>query len=218
VAFITAGVPYLYVREAFPDAPVLRLGMTYPLPQAAIRRSRRHAGRRLYVVEELEPYLEERIRAMGIDGGERPGRGTASCERRGWPSRDRGATRSSAARGAPPGALPVPGRPPALCPGCGHRGAFHALGRMDAIVSGDIGCYTLGALPPLDAMDATMNMGASIGMAHGMEKVLPEAQRKKLVSVIGDSTFYHSGVTGLMDMVYNGARGRWWCWTTGPRP
>ncbi len=209
VAFITAGVPFLYVREAFPAAPVLRMGMTYPLPEVAIRQfAALHAGRTIYVVEELEPYLEERIRAMGISVAERP-----------WPRwgelsvsmiRDAVSPGKSlpVAAGKPVAPVaPLPGRPPALCPGCGHRGAFHALGRMDAIVSGDIGCYTLGALPPLDAMDTTMNMGASIGMAHGMEKVLPEERRKKLVSVIGDSTFYHSGVTGLMDMVYNGGRG-----------
>jgi indolepyruvate ferredoxin oxidoreductase alpha subunit len=211
VAFITAGVPYLYVREAFPDAPVLRLGMTYPLPADAVREfATAHAGRTLHVVEELEPYLEERIRAMGIPVAERR-----------WPRYGEldvrtireaiGPSRSLPVAGAAPtdatAEAPLPGRPPALCPGCAHRGAFHALARMDAIVSGDIGCYTLGALPPLDAMDTTMNMGASIGMAHGMEKVLPEDQRKRLVSVIGDSTFYHSGVTGLMDMVYNGGSG-----------
>ncbi len=210
-AFITAGMPYLYVREAFPGAPVLRLGMTYPLPERAIRAyAEANPGRTLYVVEELEPYLEERIRAMGIALAERP-----------WPRygelsvrmlRDAiGSDRSLPVAGAgdrsDTGHAPLPGRPPALCPGCAHRGAFHALARMDAIVSGDIGCYTLGALPPLDAMDTTMNMGASIGMAHGMEKVLPEEDRKRLVSVIGDSTFYHSGVTGLMDMVYNHGSG-----------
>jgi len=222
VAFITAGVPWLYVREAFPDAPVLRLGMTYPLPEAAIREfAAAHADRTIHVVEELEPYLEERIRAMGIGLAKRswPRFGELSVRvvrdsiapRETLPVVDAAVSGASAGNGKGEAAVraeaPLPGRPPALCPGCGHRGAFHALGRMDAIVSGDIGCYTLGALQPLDAMDATMNMGASIGMAHGMEKVLPEAQRKKLVSIIGDSTFYHSGVTGLMDMVYNGGTG-----------
>lgn len=228
VVFITAGVPYLYVREAFPDAPVLRLGMTYPLPRDAIRAfAERHAGRTLHVVEELEPYLEEQVRALGIGvaprswprygelsvralreavaGGRLPVRDTGPGERGHGGRRPAAGSGSGPSRGA--GEDPIPGRPPALCPGCAHRGAFDALGRMDAIVSGDIGCYTLGALAPLDAMDACMNMGASIGMAHGMEKVLPAHQRKKLVSVIGDSTFYHSGVPGLMDMVYNGGSG-----------
>ena len=211
VAFITAGVPWLYVREAFPEAPVLRLGMTYPLPADAIREfAARHAGRTLYVVEELEPYLEERIRAMGVALAKRPwprygelGVGMIRDAIR--PSRSLPVAASEVS--TPVSEAPLPGRPPALCPGCAHRGAFHALARMDAIVSGDIGCYTLGALPPLDAMDTTINMGASIGMAHGMEKVLPAEQRKRLVSVIGDSTFYHSGVTGLMDVVYNGGTG-----------
>jgi indolepyruvate ferredoxin oxidoreductase alpha subunit len=211
-AFIVAGVPYLYVREAFPDAPVLRLGLTHPLPAISIHEFvARHARRRIFVVEELEPYLEDAIRAMGVP-----------LARRAWPRygeldarmlRDaiEPARRRMPVRAADvepevePAPLPV--RAPALCPGCAHRGAFHALARMGAIVSGDIGCYTLGALPPLDAMDACMNMGASIGMAHGMEKVLPADRRKKLVSVIGDSTFYHSGLTGLMDMVYNGGSG-----------
>jgi indolepyruvate ferredoxin oxidoreductase, alpha subunit len=215
VAFITAGVPWLYVREAFPDAPVLKLGMTYPLPEAALRRfAEEHRGRRIYVAEELEPFLEEQIRALGLSPAARrwPRYGELSvsalrnavlADAPGGEGRDGASDAGSATTS--PRSLPV--RPPALCPGCGHRGAFHAMARMDAIVSGDIGCYTLGALPPLDAMDACMNMGASIGMAHGMEKVLPEAQRKKLVSVIGDSTFYHSGVTGLMDVVYNGGSG-----------
>jgi indolepyruvate ferredoxin oxidoreductase, alpha subunit len=214
LAFITAGVPYLYVREAFPTAPVLRLGMTYPLPAGAVRAfAARHAGRRIFVVEELEPVLEESIRAMGIGVAERtwPRYGELSvgalrqAVRPTTPSESESGPESTGSAVTPPRALPI--RPPALCAGCGHRGAFHAMARMDAIVSGDIGCYTLGALPPLDAMDACMNMGASIGMAHGMEKVLPEAQRKRLVSVIGDSTFYHSGVTGLMDVVYNRGAG-----------
>jgi indolepyruvate ferredoxin oxidoreductase, alpha subunit len=216
VAFIAAGFPLLYVLEACPGAPILRLGMTHPLPAERIRAfAGRHAGRRLYVVEELEPYLEEQVRALGLDvaprGWPRYGELSVASLRaaveagRAWGGLDP-ESRNPASSPAPAlAALPV--RPPALCAGCGHRGAFHALARMDAIVSGDIGCYTLGALPPMDAMDACMNMGASIGMAHGMEKVLPAAQRRKLVSVIGDSTFYHSGVTGLMDVVYNRGSG-----------
>jgi indolepyruvate ferredoxin oxidoreductase, alpha subunit len=208
VAFITAGVPSLYVREAFPGAPVLRLGMTYPLPAVAVRAfAKRHAARRIHVVEELEPFLEEQVRLLGIAVAERrwPRYGELSVTLLREAVDATAGAAASAAGTVSPGSLPV--RPPALCAGCGHRGAFHAMARMDAIVSGDIGCYTLGALPPLDAMDACMNMGASIGMAHGMEKVLPEAQRRRLVSVIGDSTFYHSGVTALMDTVYNGGAG-----------
>jgi indolepyruvate ferredoxin oxidoreductase, alpha subunit len=213
-AFITAGVPYLYVREAFPTSPVLRLGMTYPLPDAAIRGfAERHAGRPLFVIEELEPFLEEQVRALGLAVAPRTwpryGELSVAAVRRAASAEPVPEVAAAAGNGGTEAsarsALPV--RPPALCAGCGHRGAFHALARMDAIVSGDIGCYTLGALPPLDAMDACMNMGASIGMAHGMEKVLPAEDRRRVVSVIGDSTFYHSGVTGLMDVVYNGGRG-----------
>jgi indolepyruvate ferredoxin oxidoreductase, alpha subunit len=213
VAFITAGVPALYVREAFPGAPVLKLGLTHPLPERSVRAfAERHRERRLYVVEELEPFLEDQVRALGVAVAERrwPRYGELSVSGLRQAVETAGAAGAAAGRvggGAVATPRPLPIRPPALCPGCGHRGAFHALARMDAIVSGDIGCYTLGALPPLDAMDTCMSMGASIGMAHGMEKVLPEAQRRRLVSVIGDSTFYHSGVTGLMDVVYNGGTG-----------
>jgi NADPH-dependent glutamate synthase beta subunit-like oxidoreductase len=170
------------------------------------------------VVEELEPYLEEHVRSLGI-----------ACEPRRWPRygelspdalRRAYAPRATAAAmaghadpagsgtgGEPGEPAPLPARPPALCPGCSHRGTFHALARMDAIVSGDIGCYTLGALPPLDAMDSCMNMGASIGMARGLAKALPEADRPPVVAVIGDSTFFHSGITGLVDLVHNGGPG-----------
>jgi len=212
LAIITAGPPFLYVREAFPDAPVLKLGMSYPLPADAIR-AFAAAHDRVLVVEELDPFLEEQIRSMGLVleprrtprygelsvealraayGGPGPGQGESAV----------GGPRSAVGEDAAQPALP--GRPPVLCPGCSHRGTFYALHQLDAIVSGDIGCYTLGALPPLDAMDTCMNMGASIGMAHGMEKVMPEDERRRLVSVIGDSTFYHSGITGLVDIVYNG--------------
>ena len=199
VAFISAGIPYLYVREAFPDAPVLKLGMTHPLPADVIRRFAA-AHPRILVVEELEPMLDEQVRALGIATLPRtwPRYGELSVD----------ALRASLSSDVPAPAalaLPVlPVRPPVLCPGCSHRGAFHALNRMGAIVSGDIGCYTLGAVAPLAAMDACMNMGASIGMAAGMAMVLPEADRARVVAVIGDSTFYHSGITGLVDVVYNG--------------
>ena len=200
VAFITSGVPYLYVREAFPTTPVLKLGMTYPLPQALIERfAQAHA--RLVVVEELEPYLEEQIRAMGVavESHDLPRTGELTVP---MLRAEMGGEAPRKATSLP--TLPtLPVRPPALCPGCSHRGAFHALNRLGAIVSGDIGCYTLGALAPLDAMDACMNMGASIGMAHGMKKVMPKEEAAKVVAIIGDSTFFHSGVTGLMDVVYN---------------
>ena len=203
LAIITAGVPFLYAREAFPDAPILKLGMTHPLPSEAIKAfAAEHP--RLLVVEELEPYLEEQVRALGI-----------ACEPRRWPRYGElspALLRAAYAEAGAPAAPsldrepmpPLPARPPALCPGCSHRGTFQALSRMGAIVSGDIGCYTLGALPPLDAMDSCMNMGASIGMARGLHKAMPAEGRPPIVAVIGDSTFFHSGITGLVDAVYNG--------------
>ena len=199
VAFITAGVPFLYVREAFPDAPVLKLGMTYPLPRAAILAFAERHGR-VMVIEELEPWLEEQVRALGVrvetHGLPRTGELSVPLIR----AELLGERRPPAGRAPLP---PLPVRPPALCPGCSHRAAFYAFNELGAIVSGDIGCYTLGATAPLDAMDACMNMGASIGMAHGMKKVMPAEEAQRVVAVIGDSTFFHSGITGLLDVVYN---------------
>ncbi len=200
LAIITAGAPYLYAREAFPEASVLKLGLTHPLPSEAIRRFAQ-GKRRVVVVEELEPYLEEQVRALGV-----------TCEgknlfpRTGELSVD---LLRAGVLGEKPKRIPVqlpaqPARPPILCAGCAHRGAFYALKQLGAVVAGDIGCYTLGALPPLAAMDTCMNMGASVGMAHGMGKVFAPEERKRLVAVIGDSTFFHSGVTGLVNLVYNG--------------
>ena len=227
VAFITSGSPFLYVREAFPDAPVLKLGMTYPLPADSIRSFAAAYGT-VAVVEELEPYLEEQILALGIPlaGRRLPRCGEVSVDmlRAAWPEVTRPAAPEApivpARAGSPSGVtasqpparpatpLPVlPARPPALCAGCGHRHAFQVLAELDLIVSGDIGCYTLAALEPLGAMDACMNMGASIPMAHGLRKVLPPADARRVVSVIGDSTFFHSGIAGLLDAVHNGGSG-----------
>ena len=143
VAFITAGVPFLYVREAFPEAPALRLGMTYPVPREAIREfAARNGHRALYVVEELEPYLEEQVRAMGIEVARRTWPRWGELSVSGLQAAIRPGDSLPADEPSPAGngtGDPLPGRPPALCPGCAHRGVFHALGRMDAIVSGDIG-------------------------------------------------------------------------------
>jgi indolepyruvate ferredoxin oxidoreductase, alpha subunit len=207
-AFITSGLPFLHVREAFPDAAVLKLGMTYPLPVHAIRDfAAAHAGR-VTVVEELEPYLEEQIRALGVPLAERrlPREGELSAD----------LLRRVLSPIAPPAAPPVavrpalptlPLRPPVLCAGCAHRNVFRVLAELDVTVAGDIGCYTLGALQPLDAMHTCMNMGASIPMAHGMRRVLPEAEARRVVGVIGDSTFFHSGIAGLLDVVHNSGGG-----------
>lgn len=199
IGVVTSGVAYNYVREALPEASVLKLGMVYPLPEERIREFAAKVGK-LYVVEELEPFFEEQIKAMGIDvvGKER-------LTVQGEYSVNLVAERIGGKKIEvfDPGALPQ--RPPVMCPGCPHRAVFYTLKKLGITAMGDIGCYTLGALPPLMGIDACVCMGASIGMAMGMEKARGNAD--KLVAVIGDSTFFHSGITGLVDMAYNGSKG-----------
>jgi indolepyruvate ferredoxin oxidoreductase alpha subunit len=199
LGIITSGVSYQYAREVFPEAGFLKLGMVYPLPKKLIQEfASRYST--LCVIEELDPFIEEQVRAMGIEvrgkdlfpicGELTPGR-----VRKGWTGED------ITAAGAP--AESLPNRPPNMCPGCPHRGVFLALNQLKAFVAGDIGCYTLGFMPPLSAMDTCICMGASIGNANGLSKVLSPEERQKVVAVIGDSTFLHTGINGLMDMVYN---------------
>lgn len=196
--FITSGVAYLYVKEAFPDAAVLKLGMCWPLPENLIKEFAASVDE-LYVVEELDPFLENHIKAMGIQcrGKELiPNQGelnTAIVRHAIEPEADKELF----------DVVEMPNRPPNMCAGCPHRGIFFNLSRMKLFVSGDIGCYTLGFLPPLSSMDACVCMGASVPMAHGMVKGLGEGAHDKVVSVIGDSTFVHSGITGLINTVYN---------------
>ena len=198
IGIITSGISYQYVKEGVPRASVLKLGLTNPLPKRLIRDFASQVEK-LFVVEELEPYIENAIKALGIKvtGKELfPSYGELSA-------RD---VREKIT-GVPGPNLEVPFqspmRPPVMCPGCPHRGVFYVLHQLKLIVSGDIGCYTLGAGAPLEAIDTTICMGASISGALGMEKAHPELA-EKMVAVIGDSTFCHSGVTGLMDVVYNG--------------
>lgn len=197
--FVCAGVAYNYVKEAFPKAPVLKLGMVWPLPEKKIRAFAAGLDE-LVVVEELDPFLELHIRAMGIacrgkDLIPAMGELNAFLVRRAL-------SPASTENLFQP--LDLPLRPPNMCAGCPHRGIFYGLSRMrDVFVSGDIGCYTLGALPPLSAIDACVCMGASITVAHGMGKALGAAGKGKLVAVLGDSTFLHSGMTGLLNAVYN---------------
>ena len=203
---IASGVSYQYAREAFPDAPVFKLGFSYPLP---IRRLREFVGTvgRAYVVEELDPFIEERLLAAGI-----PVRGKALMSLCGeyTPRAIRKAINGDLGVLPPPasGILPpvsdLPPRPPVLCPGCAHRGIFYALKELKVNVMGDIGCYTLGALPPLLAMDSCVCMGASVGMGVGMDRV---SERGRTVAVIGDSTFIHSGIPPLVDMAWNRSAG-----------
>lgn len=199
---ITCGAAYQYVREACPDVSILKLGFTYPVPSELIRR---FAGQvdELVVVEELEPLLEDHIRAMGLEvkGKElftRFGELSTEIISKGFDLEKQAENEAAAALEEA-----VPGRPPVLCPGCPHRGVFYNLNKLGAVVTGDIGCYTLGAMPPLSAMDTCLCMGASIGKALGLEKAQGAEFARKTVAVIGDSTFLHSGITGLMDVVYN---------------
>jgi len=198
--FITGGVSYLYVKEAFPEAAVLKLGMCWPLPEKKIREFAATVDE-LYVIEELDPFLETHIKAMGI-----------SCRGKDCiPSQ--GELNTSIVRNSVDpdsstelfGEVDLPLRPPNMCAGCPHRGIFFNLSRMKLFVSGDIGCYTLGFLPPLSAMDSCVCMGASVSIAHGIAKAVGEGAHDKVVSVIGDSTFIHSGITGLINSVYNGS-------------
>lgn len=198
VGVITSGVCYQYVREALPEASVLKLGLVHPLPRQRILDFAASVDR-LYVVEELEPFIEDQVKAWGVacEGKELLGRqGEYSVHR----LREKLLDQTPAESGVPA----MPARPPMFCAGCPHRPVFHTLRRLGARVMGDIGCYTLGALEPLSALDTTLCMGASIGLAHGMEKADAEAARS-IVAVIGDSTFLHSGMPSLLNMVYNGA-------------
>ncbi len=202
LGIVTSSVSYQYVKEVFPEFSVLKLGFTQPPPLDRIRAFA--AGvRRLAVVEELDPVLADAMRAAGI-GVLRPKTQLHMMELN--PMRLRELRRELLGDVRDVTIVPAPGslptRPPVLCAGCGHRGVFYVLGRLRATVMGDIGCYTLGAFPPLSAMDTTICMGASIGSAIGMRKA---GHPGRIAAVIGDSTFFHSGMTGLLDAVYNHA-------------
>ena len=200
MGIITSGVAYQYVREAFPDAPILKLGFTYPLPGRKIRTFARSVEK-LAVVEELDPYLEDAVRAMGIAvsaGKDRlPICGELS------PEVVREGLRPGKKRLRKQAPEPIPPRPPALCAGCPHSATLYAVKRLKLNVIGDIGCYTLSVAPPLETMDTCLCMGASIGMAHGMDKALGPQSARRTVAVLGDSTFLHSGITPLLNVAYN---------------
>ena len=197
---ITCGIAYQYAKEALGDnVSYLKINMVNPLPEKVIKDfCAKH--KKVYVIEELEPVIEQHCKALGLDV---VGKEIFSLE--GEYSAPMIA-KVILGTDAPEKIVideQVPVRPPVMCPGCPHRGMYYVLKKLGLTVSGDIGCYTLGALAPLASVDACVCMGASIGMAHGMEKAAGEDFRKKTVAVIGDSTFIHSGITGLIDVVYN---------------
>lgn len=199
IGIITSGVAYQYAREAFGDVSYLKLGMVYPLPEKLITEFAKEI-KTLYIIEELEPFIEDHILKMGIKviGKERlPVMGELSAqiikEKILDIKNEQGVKIEEN----------VPVRPPVMCPGCPHRGMYYILKKQKLTVSGDIGCYTLGALPPTETMDMCVCMGSSVSGAHGFEKARGKEFGKKTVAVIGDSTFMHSGITGLIDIVYN---------------
>ena len=197
MGFIADGVSYQYVKEVFPEASVLKIAMVHPLPKRMISDFVEQVEK-VIVVEELDPFIEDQLKAWGLPVvGKRliPGIGELNPETiRAGVMGDADALASLAA------VDDIPGRPPMMCAGCPHRGVFYILKKMKLMVAGDIGCYTLGVTPPLQAMDTCFCMGASIGNAMGFQKA---TGRKDVVAVIGDSTFMHSGITPLIDVVYN---------------
>ncbi len=201
IGIITSGIPYQYVKEVVPNASVLKLGLVHPLPRKLIENFASQVDK-LYIVEELEPLIEEQVKSWGIPcvGKEIftvQGEYSANMLRR-------------AILGEEPEIQPVAKvapRPPILCPGCPHRSVFSVLKKLKIHAAGDIGCYTLGAIAPLNVIDTSVCMGASISTLHGMEKAKGKDYVKNWVAVIGDSTFLHTGVNSLMNMVYNKATG-----------
>ncbi|MCW3488706.1 indolepyruvate ferredoxin oxidoreductase subunit alpha [Dethiobacter alkaliphilus] len=202
IGVICAGICYQYVREALPEASVLKLGINFPLPEKKLEEFASGVDQ-LYVVEELDPFMEEQIKAMGIKV-----RGKEDFPVIGeiFPNmiadKILGKPHTEPLEVAGYCDEPIPMRPPVLCPGCTHRSVFYMLKKLKMVVSGDIGCYTLGSLAPLEAMDTCVCMGASVSAGLGFEKGNADL-KGKVVAVIGDSTFFHSGMTGLADVVYN---------------
>ena len=201
IGFITSGIAYQYVKEVCPDASVLKLGMVHPLPKKLIQEFASKVDT-LYIFEELEPVFEEQIKSWGISciGKEIftvQGEYSANMLRK-------AVLKEEVASKA---AAQVPARPPILCPGCPHRSVYSVLNKLKIHAAGDIGCYTLGAVAPLSVVDTTICMGASISTLHGMEKAKGKDYIKNWVAVIGDSTFMHTGVNSLINMVYNQGTG-----------
>jgi len=199
IGVICSGIVYQYVKEALPDASVLKLGMVWPLPIERIKQFSQKV-KKLYVVEELDNFIETELRASGIKIQKlnRTPIGELSADE----------VRKLFNKKLPKTVRVenLPGRPPSMCAGCSHRGIFYALNKLKLYVSGDIGCYTLGLLPPLSAIHSTVCMGASVSMAHGIDKGSNGEFAKKSVAVIGDSTFLHTGINGLINSYYNNGK------------
>ncbi|MCI8434967.1 MAG: indolepyruvate ferredoxin oxidoreductase subunit alpha [Clostridia bacterium] len=195
LGIVCAGILYQYVKDVLPDASVFKVGSVYPLPLESIRAFSEKV-KRLVVIEEMDGFIENALKVAGI-----------ACEGKNiFPHYGELTSRvivENFLHQPSPTAEPAVPRPPVLCPGCPHRGVFSVINKLKLNVMGDIGCYTLGALAPLNAVDAVLCMGASIGMNIGAEKAQGREFAKKTLSVIGDSTFIHSGITGLIDAVYN---------------
>ncbi|MBQ7096712.1 MAG: indolepyruvate ferredoxin oxidoreductase subunit alpha [Clostridia bacterium] len=200
IGIITAGIAYAYAKEALGDsADFLKLGMVYPLPEKKIMEfAKKHD--KVFVIEELDPVIESHCKALGV---EVCGKECFTLLGEYTPTMIKKAVLGEEAPEVLSADEAIPVRPPVMCAGCPHRGTFYVLKKLGLVVSGDIGCYTLGATPPLQSVDTTICMGASVSAAHGMAKAQGAEFNKKLVSVIGDSTFMHSGITGLVDIVYN---------------
>ena len=201
IGVITSGIPYQYVKEALPEASVLKLGMVNPLPRKLIEEFASKVEK-LYIVEELDPVIEEQVKSWGIQA---VGKEILTVQGEYSANMLREAILKEKLDIKAP--AEAPGRPPILCPGCPHRSVFYVLNRLKMHAAGDIGCYTLGAVAPLSVIDTTMCMGSSISTLHGMEKAKGKEYIKNWVAVIGDSTFLHTGVNSLMNMVYNNATG-----------
>lgn len=201
IGVITSGIPYQYVKEALPNASVLKLGMVNPLPRKMIEEFASKVEK-LYIVEELDPVIEEQVRSWGIQA---VGKEIFTVQGEYSANMIRAAIGGEKLDIAAPAA--APGRPPILCPGCPHRSVYYVLNKLKLHAAGDIGCYTLGAVAPLSVVDTTICMGASISSLHGMEKAKGKEYIKDWVAVIGDSTFLHTGVNSLMNMMYNNATG-----------
>ncbi len=201
IGIITSGATYQYCKEAYPNASFLKLGLTWPLPEKKIKE---FAGKvkKLYIIEELERFIGEHIKLMGVEILSKDDfyvEGELDTDKI-YHIIDGKPIIAEADTSVPP-------RPPVMCAGCPHRPVFSITNKLGLIVDGDIGCYTLGTLPPLNALHTTICMGASIGMMHGMRKVLSPEDAKKVVSVIGDSTFFHTGINNLVSTLYNKGNG-----------